>query len=175
MISLRQSSALSRAVTGVPRGVTNELLLTNRDRPQNGTVMRNEVMPFDVFMKALRAHELDALREKPILVICENAGCGDRVAQAIQERGLQAVCCASLSEARSLLAQQSFSLVFSSDTLLDGDLSSVIGTAGAIPVIVVSLLAEWDAYLGAVHRGACDYIACPPDSSENRGACKVHG
>jgi len=41
-----------------------------------------------------------------------------------------------------------------------------MGVAGAIPVVVFSRLAEWDAYLGAINSGAFDYIACPIDSVE---------
>jgi len=35
-----------------------------------------------------------------------------------------------------------------------------------VPVIVLSRLADWDAYLSAICAGAFDYIACPPDPAE---------
>jgi DNA-binding NtrC family response regulator len=37
---------------------------------------------------------------------------------------------------------------------------------GGIPVIVLSHLADWDAYMTALSAGAFDYIACPPERIE---------
>ena len=37
---------------------------------------------------------------------------------------------------------------------------------GGLPVIVLSHLADWDAYMRALGAGAFDYIACPPDAAE---------
>jgi DNA-binding NtrC family response regulator len=37
---------------------------------------------------------------------------------------------------------------------------------GGIPVIVLSHLADWDAYIRALSAGAFDYIACPPEPVE---------
>jgi DNA-binding NtrC family response regulator len=39
-------------------------------------------------------------------------------------------------------------------------------STGGAPVIVLSHLADWDAYMRALSAGAFDYIACPPDPVE---------
>ena len=68
------------------------------------------------------------------------------------------------------MAQQHVSVVFCTDILSDGDLRAVIGevkkSRAEAPVIVLSRLADWDAYLRAIGAGAFDYIASPPDSAE---------
>lgn len=78
--------------------------------------------------------------------------------------------CCGLREALSLLARQDFSVVFCNDTLPDGDFRALLRQArkstADVPVIVLSRLADWDAYLGAIGAGAFDYIAYPPDSAE---------
>lgn len=123
-------------------------------------------MPYDIFMEALHDNEVDALKAYPVLVLCDDAGCADRMVQAVRKRGLEAMCCSRVSDACSLLSRGRFSLVLSSDALPDGEVRSVIGVAGAIPVVVFSRRAEWDAYLDALNHGVFDYIACPPDSVE---------
>lgn len=123
-------------------------------------------MPYDIFMEALHDNEVDALKAYPVLVLCDDAKCADRMVQAVRKRGLEVMCCSRVSDARSLLSHRRFSLVLSSDTLPDGEVRSVIGVAGAIPVVAFSRRAEWDAYLEALYQGAFDYIACPPDSAE---------
>jgi hypothetical protein len=69
-------------------------------------------------------------------------------------------------EARSLLQDHDFTLVLCSDTLPDAKYQDVIAAARPVPVIVLSRVAEWDPYLVALHAGAFDYIACPPDPTE---------
>ncbi len=128
--------------------------------------MNTKSLPADIFFEAVHNSEIESLRRKPVLVICDNEECGDTVAQIIRKRGMETVCCARLSDARSFLLEQIFSAVFCSDSLPDGDYRTVVGAAGSTPVIVFSRLADWDRYLDAVHRGAFDYTACPPNSSE---------
>jgi DNA-binding NtrC family response regulator len=128
--------------------------------------MKTKSLPADVFFEAVHDSEIEPLRRKPVLVICDNEECGDTVAQIIRKRGIETVCCVRLSDARSFLLGQIFSAVFCSDSLPDGDFRTVIRAAGSTPVIVFSRLADWDGYLEAVHRGAFDYTACPPNSSE---------
>lgn len=123
-------------------------------------------MPYDVFFEALRDSEVDALKAHPVLVLCDHAACSERMVAAVQKRGLEAVCCSRLEDARSLLSRRCFSLVFASDILPDGEVHSVVEFAGTTPVVVFSRRAEWGAYLDALNQGAFDYIACPPDSSE---------
>ena len=84
--------------------------------------------------------------------------------------GLQSVSCVSLTDARARIEQQTFQFVLCSDALPDCNLRTAVrvltsATAGA-PVIVLSHLAEWDAYMRALSAGAFDYIACPPDPVE---------
>lgn len=128
--------------------------------------MNTKSLPADIFFEAVHNTEIESLRRKPVLVICDNEECGDTVAQIIRKRGIETVCCPRLSDAHSFLLGQTFSAVFCSDSLPDGDFRTVITTAVSTPVIVFSRLADWDRYLDADHRGAFDYTACPPNSSE---------
>lgn len=128
--------------------------------------MRNQSLPYDVFFETLRDNELDALKAYPVLVVCGDVECSDKMVAAVRRRGLETMCCSRVEDARSLMSRKRFSLVFTSDILPDGQVHSVIEVAGTMPVIVFSRRAEWDAYLGALNQGAFDYIACPPDASE---------
>jgi len=128
--------------------------------------MNTKSLPADIFFEAVYNSETEPLRRKPVLVICDDEECGHTVAQIIRERGIETVCCPCLSDARSFLLGQTFSAVFCSDNLPDGDFRTVIGAADSTPVIVFSRLADWDGYLDAVHRGAFDYTACPPRPAE---------
>lgn len=128
--------------------------------------MNTTSLPAGIFFEAVHNSEIESLRTKPVLVICDNEECGDTVAQIIRKRGIETVCCPRLSDAHSFLLEQTFSAVFCSDSLPDGDFRAVIVAASSTPVIVFSRLADWDRYLDAVHRGAFDYTACPPNSSE---------
>jgi DNA-binding NtrC family response regulator len=75
-----------------------------------------------------------------------------------------------MTSARSLLAQQKFGVVLCGEFLPDGDFRAVleeIAHSGLdVPVIVLSRLDDWGAYLNAIRAGAFDYIACPPDCAE---------
>ena len=91
--------------------------------------------------------------------------------EEIAERlGLQIVNCGSLSDARARIDAQPFQLVLCSDDLPDCNLRTALrvlaSSTGGVPVIVLSHLAEWDAYIRALDAGAFDYIACPPDVAE---------
>jgi DNA-binding NtrC family response regulator len=83
---------------------------------------------------------------------------------------LQSVRCNSLTDARARIEGQRFQFVLCSDDLPDCNLRTavrVLTTAtGGVPVIVLSHLADWDAYMKALGAGAFDYIACPPDPIE---------
>lgn len=128
--------------------------------------MKTKSLPADIFFEAVHNSENKPLRTKPVLVICDNEECGHTVAQIIRKRGIESVCCPRLSDALALLLEQSFSAVFCSDILPDGDFRNVIRSADPTPVVVFSRVAEWDRYLDAVHRGAFDYTRCPPDFAE---------
>jgi DNA-binding NtrC family response regulator len=84
--------------------------------------------------------------------------------------GVKSIVCASLSDARSLIEEQRFHFIVCSDDLPDCNLRTAVrvlsSSNGDAPVIVLSHLADWDAYMKALGAGAFDYIACPPDSME---------
>ena len=133
---------------------------------QHETIMRNQSLPYDVFFETLREIELDALKAYPVLVVCGDPGCSEAVVAVVRKRGLDAICCSSVEDARCLLSGRRFSLVLSSDVLPDGEICSIVHLAGTTPVIVFSRRAEWDAYLDALNLGAFDYVACPLNSAE---------
>jgi DNA-binding NtrC family response regulator len=128
--------------------------------------MTNQPLPYDVFMQKLRDYEVDALKASPVLVIGNDRECTDRLVQTIQNRGLQALSCPGLGDAQSLLARMAFSLVFCAETVLEGELRSLIQVARSTPVILLARRIEGDACLDANHRGAFDCISCPPDPEE---------
>ena len=101
-----------------------------------------------------------------VLIVCGEGESRERIIATTQKCGLGPVSCATLDEARSLLARQHFNIVFCNDNLPDGDFRAVIRAARSIPVIVLSHLAEWEPYLVALNAGAFDYIACPPEPVE---------
>jgi DNA-binding NtrC family response regulator len=84
--------------------------------------------------------------------------------------GLHSFTCASLTDARARIEEQTFQFVLCSDDLPDCNLRTAVrvltSATGGAPVIVLSHLAEWDAYMRALSAGAFDYIACPPDPIE---------
>jgi two-component system, NtrC family, response regulator PilR len=84
--------------------------------------------------------------------------------------GLQSIRCASLTDARARIEEQTFQIVLCGDDLPDCNLRTAVrvltSSTGGAPVIVLSHLAEWDAYMRALSAGAFDYIACPPDPIE---------
>ena len=106
----------------------------------------------------------------PILIVCSDAIHRDKTVEIVQRVGLQSVACSSLNDARALVDRQSFQFVLCNDDLPDCNLRTalrVLSTStGGIPVIVISHLADWDAFMRALSAGAFDYIACPPEPVE---------
>ena len=104
------------------------------------------------------------------LLICKQGEERERIVAALLKCGLSPICCASLGEARTLLAQEEFRLVLCSDILSDGDFRMVLkgleNSAAHTPVIVLSHLADWDSYLKSLGAGAFDCIVCPPHRVE---------
>jgi DNA-binding NtrC family response regulator len=90
---------------------------------------------------------------------------------------LQSVICCSLTDARSLIGRQTFQFVLYDDDLPDCNLRTslkvVSSATGGVPVIVLSHLADWDAYLKALSSGAFDYIACPPERVETERILRI--
>ena len=104
------------------------------------------------------------------LIICDKAEDRHKVVAAALKCGLNPICCSNMEEARILLFQKDFRVVLCSDILPDGDFSAVLKevrrSTRNIPVIILSYLADWDAYLKALGIGAFDYIICPPKPAE---------
>jgi DNA-binding NtrC family response regulator len=94
----------------------------------------------------------------------------ERTGEIARRLGLQSIRCASLTDARARIEEQTFQFVLCSDDLPDCNLRTAVrvltSSTGGAPVIVLSHLADWDAYMRALSAGAFDYIACPPDPVE---------
>ena len=107
----------------------------------------------------------------PVLIICSDPTYRDMAAEIVRNIGLQPVLCPSLSDARGLIGRQTFQFVLCGDDLPDCNLRTSLkvlsASTGHIPVIVLSHLADWDAYMKALSAGAFDYIACPPEPIES--------
>ena len=106
----------------------------------------------------------------PVLIISSDSTQRDKAVEIVRDIGLPSVVCSSLTDARALAGQQAFQLVLCDDDLSDCDLQTslkvLISATGGVPVIVLSHLAEWDAYVTALNAGAFDYIALPAERAE---------
>lgn len=91
-------------------------------------------------------------------------------AEIVERLGLEWVSCGSLTDARTLVMEERFQFVLCNDDLPDCNMRTAVrvmtSCTGGAPVIVLSHLADWDAYMRALSAGAFDYIACPPDPIE---------
>lgn len=90
--------------------------------------------------------------------------------EIIERLGLECLACGSLTDARTLVKEEAFQFVLCNDDLPDCNMRTAVrvltSCTGGAPVIVLSHLADWDAYMRALTAGAFDYIACPPDPAE---------
>jgi len=106
----------------------------------------------------------------PVLIVCSDSAQGDKTAELARDMGLKSISCSSLTDARTLIDRHTFQLILCADDLPDCNLRTslkVLSSAtGGVPVVVLSHLAEWEAYVTALSAGAFDYIACPPDPIE---------
>lgn len=104
-----------------------------------------------------------------LIVLSDFLQC-QKMEEIIGSLGLQTSICASLLDARASILQHAFQFVLCSDDLPDCNLRTAVSVlsaaTGGVPVIVLSHLADWDAYMKALGAGAFDYIACPPDPNE---------
>lgn len=104
------------------------------------------------------------------LIVSSDPHQREKIEEIARYLGLHSVSCDSLTEARSRIEEQTFQFVLCSDELPDCNLRTAVrvltSSTGGAPVIVLSHLAEWDAYMRALSAGAFDYIACPPDPME---------
>ena len=104
-----------------------------------------------------------------LIVSSDSLQC-EKTDEIVRRLDLQSVHCASLTDARARIEEQRFQFVLCSDDLPDCNLRTAVrvltSSTGGAPVIVLSHLADWDAYMKALSAGAFDYIACPPDPAE---------
>ncbi len=105
-----------------------------------------------------------------VLIVSSDSRQCEQTEELVRRLGLQAIRCASLTDAYALMEEQTFQLVLCGDDLPDCNLRTAVrilaSSTGGAPVIVLSRLADWDAYVRALRAGAFDYIACPPEPVE---------
>jgi DNA-binding NtrC family response regulator len=105
-----------------------------------------------------------------VLVVASDSLQYENFEKIARQLGLQSIRCASLTDARGRVDEQAFQFVLCSDELPDCNLRTAVrvltSSTGGAPVIVLSHLADWEAYMRALGAGAFDYIACPPDPVE---------
>ena len=110
------------------------------------------------------------LNTAPVLIVCSEPAQSEKAAEIVNRMGLPYLLSTSLTDARALLERHAFQFVLCADELPDCNLRTAIrvlsAATGGIPVIVLSHLADWDAYIRALSAGAFDYIACPPEPAE---------
>lgn len=105
-----------------------------------------------------------------VLIVSSDSLQCEQTEEIVRRLGLQAIRCASLTDAYALMEEQTFQLVLCGDDLPDCNLRTAVRILASLtrggPVIVLSRLADWDAYIRALSAGAFDYIACPPEPVE---------
>jgi DNA-binding NtrC family response regulator len=110
------------------------------------------------------------LSRAQVLIISPESAQRDNLNEIVRRMGLLSVVCSSLTDARTLTGRERFEFVLCNDDLPDCNLRTSVRvltySTGGVPVIVLSHLADWDAYVRALNAGAFDYIACPPDPTE---------
>ena len=110
------------------------------------------------------------LNTPPVLIVCADPAQCQTAVEIVDRMGLRHVLCTSLTDARALIEHNVFQIVLCEDELPDCNLRTAIRVlsafTGGVPIIVISHLAEWEAYLRALSAGAFDYIACPPEPIE---------
>jgi len=110
------------------------------------------------------------LNTPQVLIVCPDVVQRESAVEIVRRIGLHAVTCASLTDARALVERHTFRFVLCNDELPDCNLRTSVrvltASTGGVPVVVLSHLADWDAYLRALSAGAFDYIVCPPDPIE---------
>ncbi len=100
-----------------------------------------------------------------VLVACNDCESRCALAGILAGLGLDIVFASSIGQAREILLGQPIRLVLCEDILPDGSFHDVLHAlkfAGLrVPLVVCSLLGEWDEYLKAMEAGAFDFIAPP--------------
>ena len=110
------------------------------------------------------------LESRQVLIASSDPLYREKLDEIARGLGLHSVACTSLLDARAQIDQQTFRVVLCADDLPDCNLRMAVrvlaAATGGIPVIVLSHLADWDAYIRALDAGAFDYIVCPPEPAE---------
>src|SRR5258707_11278998 len=122
---------------------------------------KNNLPLMDLADRSLRRREM--LATLLFLIVCTDPAQANKTAELAYNIGLKSVTCSSLTDARTLVEQHTFQLILCADDLPDCNLGTslkVLSSAtGGVPVVVLSHLAEWEAYVKALTAGAFDYIA----------------
>jgi len=107
------------------------------------------------------------LKVELALIICDPGQNRETIVASALACGLSAICCSNAAEARVLLPQGGFKLVFCTEVLSDGDFRTVLRETRKVDpylsVIVLSHAGDWDFYLKALAAGAFDLVLCPPN------------
>jgi DNA-binding NtrC family response regulator len=105
-----------------------------------------------------------------VLIISGDSDHRQVLAEVVSGRGLHPVFCASLSDAKALLCRGEFDAIFSDAEMTEGHFTDVVGNMrerkAKPPVIVISRIDDWSAFLNALARGAFDYVVFPPNPGE---------
>jgi DNA-binding NtrC family response regulator len=102
----------------------------------------------------------------PVLVISQDLGHRNTLAEAIFSFGLRPVSCGTLPAAKALLARQEFAAVLC-ESLPDEDFQAVIMQLAGFAPIIIALRPEGKAfYLAATPPGVFDCIDFPPCPDE---------
>lgn len=101
-----------------------------------------------------------------VAIVTGNPKCWERLSGVIEGCGMSPVRCENLAAATESLAQERFECALCEDALPDGDFRGLIAelrrSGRWMPVVVVSRVDDWGAYLEAMVAGAFDYVAFPP-------------
>jgi DNA-binding NtrC family response regulator len=106
----------------------------------------------------------------PVLIV-SNESREVALSNAVSSFGLRAVCCQTLSAAKSLVSRHEFGAVLCEDQLADGTFHGLIDELHCrarrkCPVVILSHLDDWDSYLTAMGAGVFDYVVHPSSSGE---------
>lgn len=107
---------------------------------------------------------------REVLIVSSDPVQCAQIAELVRRIGMHSISRASLSDARAQIEKQPFQLSLCSDDLPDCNLRTAVrvlaSSTGGAPVIVLSHLADWEAYIRALEAGAFEYVVCPPDQAE---------
>jgi DNA-binding NtrC family response regulator len=113
-------------------------------------------------------HQMSA--QLAVVVISENPECRRALAEVLEGCDLDVVFSSTVGESSDIFFRRPICLAICEERLVDGDFRDVLRlserTAGWLPVIVISRLADWSRCLEAMRQGAFDYIAAPCNPAE---------